>query len=130
MRDKRIFRELCVAYHSCVKRLARVPKASRNHPLCLALRILPCPMLVSCRQLLFFKRLLASENVIIQTMLNGEIGRGGIMASIHIAIRREYGIMNLDLTANSPASITNIFTSSLKRVVDRRNANRADERLT
>ena len=125
MGDRRAFRELCVSYHSCVKKLAGVSKAARNHPLCLALRILPCKMFVSCRQLLFYKRLLASNNVIVKAMLDSVIGEEGIMASIHLAIRHEYGIMNMDVTATSRENIVNIFTSSLKRVVTSRSANHA-----
>ena len=120
MRDRKALRELCVAYHSCVKKLVGVPKSFRNHPLCFSLNILTCPMLIASRQLLFHKRLLSSENEIIKTVLVSDIGRSGITAGVHIAIRREYGLMAMDLSSANCASIKNTFTGHLKRLISDR----------
>ena len=117
-KEKNVFRELCVAYHSCVKKIVKLPKSFRNHPLCLALQILPCPMLVASRQLLFYKILHSSENVLIKSLLDSDIGQNGIAARVHLAIRREYDIMALDLSSSSRADILNIFLGSLKRMVN------------
>lgn len=116
---RRSFRELCVAYHSCVKKLAKLPKSSRNHPLCHALKILPCNMLVASRQLSFYRRLLSSDNAIIQTLLTSDVGHNGIIVTTHMAIRQKYEMIPLDLTAASRADILNIFYANLKRKVER-----------
>ena len=80
-------------------------------------------MLVSCRQLLFYIKLLTSDNAIIKSIFTGEVGRSGIIAVIHIAIRREYRIMDMDLAVSSRESIIKIFSSALKRVISQRNEN-------
>ena len=116
-RERKAFRELCVAYHSCVKRLVGVPISFRNHPLCLSINILPCPMLVASRQLLFWKRLGSSENMLIKTLLGSDIARNGMSAKVHQTNRREYALMDLDLSSTSRADIMNVFTSHLKRLV-------------
>ena len=90
--ERKAFRQLCVAYHSCVKKLVRVSKSSRNHPLCLALGILPCPMLVASRQISFYKRLLSSGNSIIRALLASDVETSGITARSHLALRQEYGL--------------------------------------
>ena len=121
--ERRTFRELCVAYHSCIKKIARVRKTARNHPLCLALKILPCQMLVATRQLLFYKRLVSSENVIVKTLLDSDVGHSGVMVKSQRAIRQKYGLMAMDLPSASRADIMNVFQSSLKRLVNERNQN-------
>ena len=120
-RDRKAFRELCVAYHSCLKKMLRLPKSSRNHPLCNAIKILTCPMLVASRQILFFKKLLLSENMIIQAILASDIAQNGITARVHRQLRREYGLMSLDLYSVSRMSINNVFYAHLKRVNGERN---------
>ena len=120
-RETRAFRELCVAYHSCVKKLARVPKTFRNHPLCLALKVLPCPMLIATRQIMFYKRLLSSKNTIIEAMIAGSIRHGTLLGKCHLAIRERYDLMSLDLSNASRASIMNVFHSCLMRKVNDRN---------
>ena len=119
--ERRAFHQLCVAYHSCIKKLVRVPKSSRNHPLCLALGILPCPMLVASRQIPFYKQLLSSGNNIIRALLASDIGTSGITARSHLALRQEYRLMGLDLTRASPSSIRNVFIAHLRRFVNNRN---------
>ena len=42
----------------------------------------------------------------------------GIMATLHGAIRSEYGLMQLDLSSVSHADVANIFSSALKRIVE------------
>ena len=121
MRERKSFRELCVAYHSSVKKLVRVPKSFRNHSLCFALNILPCPMLVASRQLLFYRRLLSSENVIIKTVLASDIGHSGITVGGHHAIRHEFGLMAFDLSSANRTSIVNIFSAHLKRLINDHN---------
>ena len=37
--------------------MVNLPRATRNHDMCLALELLPSPMLVACRQLSFWRRL-------------------------------------------------------------------------
>ena len=76
-------------------------------------------MLVASRQLLFYKRLLSSDNAIIKTLLASDVGRNGIMVTTHIAIRQKYDMIPLDLTTASRADILNIFYSNLKRTVER-----------
>ena len=124
--ERKAFRELCVAYHSCVKKLVKVPKSFRNHPLCLALDIMTCPILVASRQLLFYKRLLSSDNMVIKTVLASDIGHNGTTVRVHLSIRREYGLMALDLSSASRTSIINAFNAHLKRLVNDRNRNDAE----
>ena len=118
--NKRAFRELCVAYHSSVKKLVGVPRSMRNHSLCLALGILPCPMLVACRQILFYKRLLSSQNVIIKTLLASDESHCGSFIKAHLATRQEYGLMALFSSASN-GSIANVFNSRLQGIVSERN---------
>ena len=119
VRDKTAFRQLCVAYHSCIKKLVRVPKSFRNHSLCYALGILPLPMLVAKRQLLFFKRLLCCDNVIVKTLFDSDdVGQNGILAKNHLSVRREYGLMEMDLLEATQSSINNVFDSHLARVAN------------
>ena len=116
-KDKKVFKELCEAYHSCIKRLVRIPVWSRNHPLCMSLKLLPCPMLVASRQLLFQQRLLFSPNSIIRSVVNSPIGRSGILANTHSQIRQEYDLVSLDLSAARRPDVSNVFRSHLVRVV-------------
>ena len=121
--NKRAFHELCVAYHSSVKKLIGLPRSTRNHPLCLALGILPCPMLVACRQILFYKRLQSSQNVIIKALLASNMSHCGNFIKVHLAVRQEYDLMTLDLSSASNISIANVFKSRLQRIVSERNDN-------
>lgn len=125
-RDKKVFHELCVAYHSCIKRLVGIPIWTRNHPLCMALNLLPCPMLVASRQLLFHKRLLSSNNHIIRAIHSSEISDTGIVASTHIRIRQDYDLLALDLSATAKPDIKHVFKTHLARFVARRNQDVAE----
>ena len=118
--EKKAFRELCVAYHSCIKKLVRVPRWTRNHDLCKELGLLPGPMLVASRQLSFYQRLLSSENNIVRNILTSEIGNSGIYAKLHVNIRQEYGLMAMDLTLVQRSDIRNVFTANLDRFVNDR----------
>ena len=53
MSGKRAMRELCVAYHSCLKKLVQVPKWTRSYNLRNELKLMTSPMLIVNRQLLF-----------------------------------------------------------------------------
>ena len=106
-------------------RLVGVPRWTRNHPLCMALNLLTCPMLVASRQLLFHKRLLSSTNTIIRSVGSSSIGQCGITANNLLQVRQEYGLMDMDLTYPVRADIINVFRAHLIRVV----ANRGQENL-
>ena len=114
---QKAFRELCVAYHSCVKKLTSVPVWTRNHELCHQLKLLPCPMLVAKRQLIFQHGITVSENSIICSLRNSDIGRGGIVARTHTQIRQLYGLLNMDFNLVTRNDLTNIFVSHLERVI-------------
>ena len=114
---RKAFHDLCVAYHSCIKKLVRVPRWTRNHDLCKELSLLPCPMLVASRQLLFQQRLLFSDNSIIRAMTESEVGTSGMTAKTHLQIREQYGLMALNLLAVGKADISNIFVAHRDRFV-------------
>jgi len=119
--DKKAFKELCVAYHSSLKKLVKMPCWTRNHDLCLALGLLPCPMHVASRQLSFWRRLGSSTNTIVSALLASDIGHHGMLAESHLQIRREFDIMAMDLRAVSGPAIANVFVSRLERFVHERN---------
>ena len=95
----------------------KVPIWTRNHELCHQLGLLPCPMLVAKRQLLFHLQITRSENNIVKSLRSSAIGSSGIIAKEHMKIRQSYGLLNMDFTFVSSADIANIFVSHLKRVV-------------
>ena len=113
------YRALCVAYHSCVKKLVGVPKSHRNHRLCYSLNILTCPMLIANRKIMFYKRLLCSNNAIIKAVLSSEIGRGGILIKDYQCLLRQYGLMGLEISSVTRSDLVNVFASQLKRIVER-----------
>ena len=115
--NQKAFRELCVAYHSCVKKLVKVPIWTRNHELCHQLRLLPCPMLVAKKQLLFYHRITVSENSIVRYLGNSEVGRSGIVARAHLRIRQCYNLLDMNFKLISRNDIANIFASHLERVI-------------
>ena len=125
--NRRAFRELCVAYHSCVKKLMKVPIWARNHELCHQFKLLPCPMLVAKRQLLFHHRITVSENSIVQSLRSSTIGRCGIVAKSHLRIRQCYDLLNMDFNAIRRNIIANIFASHLERVIRDRAAQHQDQ---
>ena len=119
--NKRAFKELCVAYHSCLKRLVKLPRWARNHDMCLDLGLLPCYMLVASRQLSFWRKLQASENTTVRALLAGEIGHHGLCSVSHVHIRHEFGLTGMDLSAVGGSDIANVFASLLNRFVQERN---------
>ena len=125
---KKAFNELCVAYHSCIKRLVKLPRSTRNHDMCLALELLPCPMLVACRQLSFWRRLHSCDNSIVRALLASGIDAHGLLATTHMEIRRSYDLLGLNLHAVSGRDLTNMFVGRLERFVRTRNE-MADKRV-
>ena len=117
---RRAVRELCVAYHSCLKKLVKVPRWSRNHDLCHDLKLLTCPMLIANRQLLFWRRLASSQNSIVKDLANSTIGEAGLTAKNHMQIRVDYDLIGLDLGAVNRADLGNIFAARLERFVRNR----------
>ena len=115
--SQKAFRQLCVAYHSCVKKLVKLPIWTRNHELCHQFKLLPCPMLVAKRQLLFHHRIIACENSIIQSLRGSEIGRCGFVAKTHLGIRQRYHLLRMNFNTVSRNDIANIFASHLERVI-------------
>ena len=74
-KEKRAFKALGVAYHSCIKKLLRVPRWARNHELCDDVNMLPFHMLVASRQLCFWKGLCGSGNRLLSaSFVMGEHG--------------------------------------------------------
>ena len=120
MSSKRPLKELCVAYHSCIKKLVRVPRWAKNHDLCNEVGLLTCLMLIASRQLLFQKRLSSSENNIIRALVASDVGNSGITAKLHVQIRKDYGLMELDLTTVRKSDVHNIFAAHLGRFVQHR----------
>ena len=118
-REKRVFKEVCVAYHSCIKKLLQLPRWVRNHELCHDVKILPCHMLVASRQLCFWKRLNSSENHIIMCTLKASRGNG-LLATNHCQLRQDYGILQLNLASTGKSAIQNMFRAFLNRVVAER----------
>ena len=120
-KEKRSFREFSVAYHSCIKKLLRLPRWVRNHDMCHYVNMLPCGMLVASRQLLFWKKLICSENRIIICARDGN-GVRGILSANHARLRQEYGLMYLDLESAGKTAIQNVFRAALNRIVAERQA--------
>ena len=117
--EKRALKELCVAYHSCIKKLIRLPRWVGNHEMCDDMNMLPCHMLISSRQLCFWKRIICCENRIVMCARNASGGNGPHLSNI-LRLRQDYGIMNMDLASTGKAAIQNIFRASLKRIVAER----------
>ena len=109
--NRKAFKELCVAYHSSLKKLVKMPRSSRNHDLCLALELLPCHMNVARKQLTFWLRLSGSDNIIIRALLAGDVGKYGLLAKCQMQIRHEYDLIPMDLSTVSPSDIRNVFVS-------------------
>ena len=114
----RALRELGVAYHSSIKRLVKVPKFSRNHPLCHELGLLTCQMHIEYRQLLFIHRLQFSNNSIIKCLQNSDVARTGLLHINHLRIREKYDILGMDLSTTTKQHIYNVFWSRLRRMVE------------
>ena len=115
--EKKVFNELCVAYHSCLKKLMKLPRWTRNHDMYLALGILPCKMLVASRQLSFWARLRMSGNAVVQTLMTSNVSDHGILSKSHLLIRSEYDLIPMDLSSVSGSDIRNVFVSQLERFV-------------
>ena len=118
---KKVFKELSVAYHSCLKKLVKLPSWTRNHDMCLNLGLLPCHMLLASRKLSFWRRLLASDNTMISALLASDIGDHGLLAKSQLQVRREHNLIDMDLRAVSGPDIVNVFASRLERFVLERN---------
>ena len=114
--DKKAFKEVCVAYHSSLKKLVQMPRFSRNHDLCLSLGLLPSHMHIASRQLSFWRRLCGSDNTIVSAIMS-RIGRHGMLAQCHLQIRRAHDLMALDLSTTSSSDIVNMFNSKLEHFV-------------
>ena len=115
--NRRPFRELCVAYHSSVKKLLKKPVWTRNHELCHEYGLLPCPMFLVKRQLLFHLRLYLSDNEIVNYLRNSEVGCVGLVAKTHLDIRKRYGLISLNFRGVTKNGICNIFASHLETVL-------------
>ena len=118
-KEKRAFREVCVAYHYCVKKMLRLPRCVRNHDLCNELNMLTCPMFVASRQLYFWKRLNLSKNRVVMCALQANRGNG-LLASNHARLREYYDIVPLDLSSTGKTDIQNVFKAMLNRIVAER----------
>ena len=96
-----------------------MPRWTRNHELCDNVNMLPFHMLVASRQLYFWKCLCCSDNRLISAIISN-VGIG-LAAVNHRQLRREYGLMHLDLATAGKADIHNVFKGILSRIVaDRR----------
>lgn len=118
--EKKVTKELHVAYHSCLKKLVKVPRWSRNHNLCHEVHVLTCPMLIAYRQFLFWCRIASSNNSIVCGLVNSGIGEMGLLAKNHMYARFEYDLVELDLCAVTKADLRNIFDARLERIVQNR----------
>ena len=116
--ERKAVQELCVAYHSSLKKLVNVPRWSRNHNLCHDFELLTCPMLLAYRQLLFWCRLQSSQNCIVSALVNSTVvGKEGVTAKNHLQIRAEYDLLDLDFDAVNGTDIGNILSARLERFV-------------
>ena len=113
---KKAWRELCVAYHSCLKKLVNAPRWSRNHTLCNDLKLLTCPMLVAYRQMLFWQRVNGSQNSLVISLTNDMNSTLGPVGKNHNRIRADYDLLELDLSAVSKADLRNVFSAHLERI--------------
>ena len=118
---KKATKELYVAYHSCIIKLVKLPRFARNHDMCLSLGLLPSHMLVATRQMLFWRRLQASDSSIVRDLVASSIGTHGQLATAHRRIREVYGLMDVDLVAVRGSEIRNVFMAKLERFVHARN---------
>ena len=124
--EKKAARELCVAYHSCLKKLTKVPRWSRNHDLCDELNLLTCPMLVAYRQLLFWMKTKTSVNSLVYGLANaGWVDEVGLLARNHRRVRTEYDLIQLDLGSVNRADLRHVFATHLTRFVQNRRENSA-----
>ena len=117
-KEKRAFRALGVAYHSCIKKLLRVPRWARNHELCDDVNMLPFHMLVACRQLCFWKGLCGSGNRLVSASF--VMGEHGLIGANHRHLRGQYGLWQLDLASAGKADVHNVFRGLLSRIVAER----------
>jgi len=74
-------------------------------------------MLVASRQLLYWQRLMMSENSIVMAVCLSEAGHRGVLAKTHLSIRQNYGLLALDMLGASRADVHNVFASHLERFV-------------
>ena len=116
----RAVRALYVAYHSCLKKLVKVPRWSQNHNLCHELNVLTCPMLIAYRQLLFWKRTASCRNSIVNGLASSSVRKTGMLSRNHMHVRTVYDLIHLDLESVNRSDVRHIFTAHLERVVRRR----------
>jgi len=105
-----VFQKLCVAYHSCLKRLVGEPLSMRNHPLCSKFDILTCPLGVAMSKLVFQRSINRSSNQLIRTTIDSDSYWTGLMATSCARIRQQYDLINLHMDGCSTVDVRRCFT--------------------
>jgi len=119
LNDSRVaFHKLCVAYHSCMKRLVGEPVSARNHPLCDKYNMLTCPLNTAKSKLIFLRSINRSPNQLIRTVQSSNLYWTGLLAKSCAQIKLKYDLFNLYLDGCSPQDISRCFRYILVHRVD------------
>ena len=94
---KSAVKNVCKAYHACIKRLLGIPKYSRNHTLCDTYGLLTCEALLAKRSFFLNLSMSKSTNILLLALRLSSISHSGILASNNLVSRRLFHLLDCDL---------------------------------
>ena len=117
--NRRAWREVRVAYHSCLKRLLKIPISYHNHTVCSAYGVYTFDILLAKKKIMLFKLLSKSANTIIHALKQSDVFRTGPFAKEHLELRRKYEILDCDLDSCSSVGLKRICQRYIRLVAER-----------
>jgi len=100
-----IIKKVCIAYHSCVKRLLNLSRYSRNHTICATYGMPTCEVLIAKNSFLLSRFISNSTNSLLQAYLASHLSRDGILFSNNL-VSRQFHLLDCNLSICTKADIT------------------------
>ena len=104
-RNKLAVKNVCKAYHACIKRLLSIPRYARNHTVCATYGLLTCETLLARNSFFLERAITESTNTLLQGLWASSISQVGIIATNNVLSRQRFNMLDCNLDGCTKADI-------------------------
>jgi len=125
-KNKLAVKNVCKAYHACIKRLLSIPRYARNHTVCATYGLLTCEALLARNSFFLARAIASSSNVLLLGVWASSISQVGILATNNVFSRRRFNLLDCNLDGCTKADVVRALNRHISDVAQQQVEARGD----
>lgn len=125
-KNKLAVKNVCKAYHACIKRLLSIPRYARNNTVCATYGLLTCEALLARNSFFLARAIASSSNVLLLGVWASSISQVGILATNNVFSRRRFNLLDCNLDGCTKADVVRALNRHISDVAQQQVEARGD----